>query len=107
MTNHMWDGFWFLANGKSWNAIAGGPARHHRQEPQRSGGQEQREDIAELNAALQKELAAKGLAFNEVDQSPFRAKLRLGRLLQGMEGQVRRRGVGAAREVRRQDRDCG
>ena len=21
LTNHMWDGFWFLANGKAWNGL--------------------------------------------------------------------------------------
>jgi tripartite ATP-independent transporter DctP family solute receptor len=73
-TNHMWDGFWFLANAKSWNAI---PAnlRAIIAKNLNEGAKKQREDIFALNTSLEKELAAKGLAFNEVDQSAFRAKL--------------------------------
>ena len=36
----------------------------------------EREDVAELNATLQKSLAAKGLVFNQPDPAPFRDKLR-------------------------------
>ena len=35
LTNHMWDGFWFLANRRAWERLAGGCARHRRQEHQR------------------------------------------------------------------------
>ncbi len=73
-TNHMWDGFWFLANGKMW---AGLPkeiqtviAKHVD-----AFAIKQREDIAALNATLEKELSEKGLAFNAVDNAKFREKL--------------------------------
>ena len=35
----------------------------------------QREDIASLNASLEKDLSGKGLAFNGVDNAKFREKL--------------------------------
>jgi TRAP-type C4-dicarboxylate transport system substrate-binding protein len=73
-TNHMWDGFWFLANGKAWNGI---PAdlRDVIAKNLNASAVEQREDIAKLNATLKTDLTAKGMEFSPVDQKPFRAKL--------------------------------
>ena len=76
-TNHMWDGFWFLANGKMWNGlpkdvqttIAKGFNDH---------AVKQREENAKLNATLEKELSGKGLTFNAVDTAKFREKLAAG-----------------------------
>jgi TRAP-type transport system periplasmic protein len=74
LTNHMWDGFWTLANAKAWadlpkdlqdivahniNAAALG----------------EREDIRALNASLQGELTQKGMTFNPTDTDKFRATL--------------------------------
>jgi TRAP-type transport system periplasmic protein len=75
LTNHMWDGFWFLANQRAWEAlpedVRGIVAKNIN-----TAGLKEREDVAELNATLQKSLAAKGLVFNQPDPAPFRAKLR-------------------------------
>jgi len=75
LTNHMWDGFWFLANQRAWQAlpedVRGIVARNIN-----TAGLKEREDVAELNATLQKSLAAKGLVFNQPDPAPFRDKLR-------------------------------
>ncbi|SCK41831.1 tripartite ATP-independent transporter solute receptor, DctP family [Variovorax sp. HW608] len=75
LSNHMWDGFWFLANKRSWDKLP--------QDLQaivakniNAAGMKERADVAELNANLQKELAAKGLAFNQPDPTAFRAQLR-------------------------------
>jgi tripartite ATP-independent transporter DctP family solute receptor len=75
LTNHMWDGFWFLANRRAWErlpedvrAIA---AKHIN-----AAGLKEREDVAKLNGNLQQELAAKGMLFNQPDPGPFREKLR-------------------------------
>ena len=73
-TNHMWDGFWFLANGKAWaglpkdvaDVIAKNVNAH---------ALLQREDIAKLNASLEAALTGKGLTFNAVDNAKFREKL--------------------------------
>ena len=75
LTNHMWDGFWFLANKRAWEKI---PAdlRAIVAKNINAAGLQQRADIAALNASLQKDLTAKGMAFNQPDANAFRAKLR-------------------------------
>jgi tripartite ATP-independent transporter DctP family solute receptor len=73
-TNHMWDGFWFLANGKVWNGLPKDVqtviAKHVN-----ATAIKEREDIAALNASLQKELTEKGLAFSAVNPAAFQQKL--------------------------------
>src|SRR3954462_7999557 len=75
LTNHMWDGFWLLANKRAWDRLPADAraivAKHFN-----SAGEKEREDVAKLNAGLQEELAGKGLAFNRPDPAPFRDKLR-------------------------------
>lgn len=75
LTNHMWDGFWFLANRRAWEAlpddVRGIVAKHIN-----AAGVKERDDVAKLNATLQQDLAAKGLVFNRPDAAPFRDKLR-------------------------------
>jgi TRAP-type C4-dicarboxylate transport system substrate-binding protein len=75
LTNHMWDGFWFLANRRAWEAlpddVRGIVAKHIN-----TAGLKERDDVAKLNATLQQDLAANGLAFNRPDPAPFRNKLR-------------------------------
>jgi len=73
-TNHMWDGFWFLANGKVWNGL---PAdlRDVIAKNLNESAIVQREDIAKQNATFKADLTAKGMEFSPVDQKPFRAKL--------------------------------
>src|ERR1700728_2553411 len=75
LTNHMWDGFWFLANRRAWQSlpddVRGIVAKHVN-----AAAVKEREDVAKLNANLQQDLAAKGLVFNQPDPAPFRDKLR-------------------------------
>jgi tripartite ATP-independent transporter DctP family solute receptor len=75
MTNHMWDGFWFLANGKAWEKLPPDlrviVAKHVN-----AAGISERADVAALNANLQKELTDKGLVFNQPKTDTFRDKLR-------------------------------
>lgn len=75
LTNHMWDGFWFLANRNAWERVPANMraiiAKHVN-----AAGVKEREDVAKLNATLQQDLASKGLAFNQPNPSPFRDKLR-------------------------------
>src|ERR1700731_2265411 len=72
LTNHMWDGFWFLANGKSWDALPADVQALIAKNVNQSA-LEQRADIKKLNDTLQSELAGKGLEFIKVDPAPFRA----------------------------------
>src|SRR3954453_11192619 len=63
MTNHMWDGFWFLGNRRAWERlpedIRAIVAKHIN-----AAGVKEREDVATLNASVQQELAAKGMVVN-------------------------------------------
>jgi tripartite ATP-independent transporter DctP family solute receptor len=75
LTNHMWDGFWFLANKKAWDRLPPDlqaiVARNIN-----AAGMKERADVAELNAGLQKDLAAKGMVFNATNANLFRDHLR-------------------------------
>jgi tripartite ATP-independent transporter DctP family solute receptor len=75
LSNHMWDGFWFLANKRAWDKLPPDlqtiVARHIN-----AAGVKGRADVAELNAGLQKDLTAKGLVFNQADSAAFRDQLR-------------------------------
>jgi TRAP-type C4-dicarboxylate transport system substrate-binding protein len=68
---------WFLvlANRRAWEALPDDVrsivAKHIN-----AAGLKERDDVAKLNASLQQDLAAKGLAFNRPDPAPFRDKLR-------------------------------
>jgi len=75
LTNHMWDGFWFLANRRAWEAL---PANireivaHYINE----AGLNERADVAKLNSSVEKELVANGMVFNTTDPAAFRQVLR-------------------------------
>lgn len=75
LTNHMWDGFWFLANTANWKAlpkdIQAIVTKHIN-----AAGLAERADVATLTDGLQKGLTAKGMAFNAVDPAAFREKLK-------------------------------
>jgi tripartite ATP-independent transporter DctP family solute receptor len=75
LTNHMWDGFWFLANRAAWEKLPPDLraicAKHIN-----AAGMNERADVAALNASLQKDLATKGMVFNTARSDSFRAKLR-------------------------------
>ena len=75
LTNHMWDGFWFLANRRAWEKLPE-DVRTIVAKNINAAGVKEREDVAKLNAGLQQELAGKGLAFNQPNVTPFRDKLR-------------------------------
>jgi len=75
LTNHMWDGFWFLANGAAFERIPQ-DLRAIVVKNINAAGTAERADVAKLNAGLQSELSAKGLVFNTPDPAPFREALR-------------------------------
>lgn len=75
LTNHMWDGFWFLANRRAWERLPEDlrtiAAKHIN-----AAGLNERADVAALNAGLQKELTDKGMVFNQARSETFRDRLR-------------------------------
>ena len=75
LTNHMWDGFWFLANRRAWEKIPE-DVRTIVARNINAAAVKERGDTAKLNANLRGELEGKGLAFNQPDVTPFREKLR-------------------------------
>jgi len=74
LTNHMWDGFWVLANKRTWDAIP----ELIREIVERNINQEalrQRTEVEYMNANLQTDLNSKGLQFFTVKNESFRDKL--------------------------------
>ncbi|MDY7577970.1 TRAP transporter substrate-binding protein [Herbaspirillum sp. RTI4] len=75
ITNHMWDGFWFLGNKKSFEKLP----KDLQEIVTRNineAGLKQRVDVKALNDSLVAEMKTKGMAFNNADPDAFRAKLR-------------------------------
>ena len=93
MTDHMWDGFWMLANKRGFAALPPDAQTIIAREFNASALQE-RADIAALNGSVADDLKAKGLEFVEVDKPAFRDALKTAGLLCRLEEEVRRRGLG-------------
>jgi len=75
LTNHMWDGYWLLANRRALEALPE-DLRTVVTKNINAAALKARADTAHLNATLRGELTAKGLTFNQPDVAPFREKLR-------------------------------
>jgi TRAP-type transport system periplasmic protein len=75
LTNHMWDGFWFLANRRAWEKLPTN-IKDVVAKNINEAGLAERADVAKLNASLKDELATKGLTFNQPEMPPFRDTLR-------------------------------
>ena len=75
LTNHIWDGYWFIANGRMWEGL---PADLKTVVARgiNEAGLAQREDIKKLNASVQSDLEGKGLKFNQPSADSFREQLR-------------------------------
>ncbi len=75
MTNHMWDGYWFLANRRSFERLPKDAQEVVAHEINRAA-MDERADVAKLNAELRGKLSGTGLAFNDTDPAPFRDALK-------------------------------
>jgi tripartite ATP-independent transporter DctP family solute receptor len=75
LTNHMWDGWWFLINRHAWERLPQS-IREIVSRNLSAAAVEQRRDMADRNARFRDDLVAKGLIFNDVDPALFREKLR-------------------------------
>ena len=75
LTNHMWDGYWFLANRRAFERLPKDAQEVVAREINRSA-MDERADVARLNGELRGTLTAAGLSFNETDPAPFREALR-------------------------------
>ena len=74
MTNHMWDGFWILANKKSWERIPE-KLREIIERDLNEAALAQRAEVEQMNTSLQTELNKRGLEFFNVKNEDFRVKL--------------------------------
>jgi tripartite ATP-independent transporter DctP family solute receptor len=75
ITNHMWDGYWFLANRRAWEKLPP-DTRTIVARNINDAGVAERADVAKLNAELKDDLIGKGLIFNQPDNAEFRDALR-------------------------------
>jgi tripartite ATP-independent transporter DctP family solute receptor len=75
LTNHMWDGFWFLANRRAWERLPE-DLRTVVAKNINEAAVKERADTEKLNATVREDLAAKGLIFNQPQTDAFRDKLR-------------------------------
>jgi tripartite ATP-independent transporter DctP family solute receptor len=75
LTNHMWDGFWFLANRRAWENLPE-DIRAIVAKNINAAAVKERSDTEKLNATVREDLAAKGLIFNQPEVTAFRDKLR-------------------------------
>ena len=74
MTNHMWSGFNQLAHGPTWQRLPSDIQTVIERQLARFV-RLQRQDQEAANGRLRAELTKRGLAFNDVDQAPFRRAL--------------------------------
>jgi len=74
MTNHMWSGFNLMAHLATWQALPAG-IKAVIEKNAAIYVQAQRDDQGKLNAGLRDAFVARGIAFNDVDQAVFRARL--------------------------------
>jgi TRAP-type transport system periplasmic protein len=75
LTNHMWDGYWFLANRRALEALPP-DVRAIVEKNVNAAALKARTDTEKLNETVRTDLTSKGLVFNQPDLAPFRDKLR-------------------------------
>ena len=74
LSDHMWAGYWMLANAEVWNALPPDVRAVVQRENARFAAL-QRRDVAQLNVSLADKLQRRGLQFNPADRGSFRARL--------------------------------
>ena len=75
MTNHVWSGFWFMGNKKSFEKMPK-DLQDIVTRNINEAGMKQRVDVKALNESLVAEMKGKGMQFNDTDNEAFRTKLR-------------------------------
>jgi TRAP-type transport system periplasmic protein len=74
-TNHSWDGYHFVFNGRSWNALPD-DMKVIIERAFNEAGLQQRADVKKLNDTLESTLSAKGMVINKTEPDSFREQLR-------------------------------
>jgi tripartite ATP-independent transporter DctP family solute receptor len=74
VTNHMWDGFFFLINGRAWAKLPA-PMQDIVAKNINAAAMKEREDLVALNSSSEEKLKKAGMVFNKTDPAQFRAVL--------------------------------
>jgi tripartite ATP-independent transporter DctP family solute receptor len=74
LTNHVWDGYWLVANSKAWERLPTDLREIAARNFDRAAA-EQRQENRRLNDSLQSDLEKVGLVFNKPQPGSFRAAL--------------------------------
>ena len=74
ITNHMWDGFFFLVNGRVWSKLPPNLQEIITRNVN-AAALRQRDDMVKLNAGSEEKLRKAGMVFNKTDPAKFRAVL--------------------------------
>ena len=74
ITNHMWSGFWFLANRRAWERLPT-DLRDIAAKHLNAAGVAERADVAAGDKSFQDQLTAHGMTFTKPDPAQFRAIL--------------------------------
>lgn len=74
VTNHMWDGYWLLANGDALKALPNDIQEIVKRNAAKYAVM-QRRDVALLNESLADKLARRGMTINKADTGGFRSRL--------------------------------
>ena len=75
MTNHVWDGYWILANRRAMQRLPADIQEIVTREMTRAG-RDERADIAQLTDSLRQDLSGKNMKFVDPDREAFRTKLK-------------------------------
>ncbi|WP_319529276.1 TRAP transporter substrate-binding protein [uncultured Cohaesibacter sp.] len=70
LTNHIWDGYLFVASGQTWNRLPE-DIQKIAEGILNESGVKQRADIAALNESVQADLESKGMTISRPDPKPF------------------------------------
>ena len=74
LTNHMWDGYWMLANESVWRGLPG-PVRDTIEQELDRAAMEERADLARRDPGMRGDMAEAGLEINSIDTALFRQAL--------------------------------
>jgi tripartite ATP-independent transporter DctP family solute receptor len=83
LTNHLWDGWWWLVNGSVWGGLPS-DLREIIATNLDAAAMKQRQDMLTLDQRLQKEFSGRGMAVNATDLETFRSRLSNSRFYQDL-----------------------
>jgi tripartite ATP-independent transporter DctP family solute receptor len=83
LTNHVWDGWWWLVNGSVWNGLPN-DLREIIATNLDAAAMKQRQDMVSLDQRLQKEFSDRGMTVNPTQHESFRSRLSTSRFYEDL-----------------------